>query len=175
MIGAAGHWARLFCCAALLRAYCDAESREVIIGGMVEALAQLIESILQLPEVLHNEAMASLSWGLINVTDDPEFSAFGSAALLIISSRVDGGKFSEKVLVSLCDWVKLEEQRAYNVWGRGVGNFPENWLLRTSHFTLCGNKWLSFGELLRTHTAKGTVGSTVREIGRLLSGQQMPG
>jgi hypothetical protein len=94
------HRLRAFCCAALLRAYGDVETREIVHEGYGLALIQLLESLRCLDAGLERETMAALAWLIARLKDDPTELAFVGVGLLSVAAT-RAGVVPEATIVAL--------------------------------------------------------------------------
>jgi hypothetical protein len=165
--GMAGHWARAFCCAALLRAYGDAETRAYE-DGYNQTLVQLLDSLPHLCMDLISETMSLLAWLLLRYDDTTSERVFVGVALLHLAFK-SNMKMDDADVLRFADWLVAEEVRILRARGGGVGKLPEHWLLRTTFFTLKCEKWAALGrELARAgveHTGSGATPATAIGLG----------
>jgi hypothetical protein len=120
--------------------------------------------------------MAALAWFIDRlrssneegVEDDIAFAGVGLLALALRSRAV-----ADATILDLARWLIVQEQRAFDYWGAGVGDFPEHWLFRTSHF-MKPEKWIAVGRELAAFDGAGESGEAVRDVGRRLSGEISP-
>jgi hypothetical protein len=176
----AGHWARAFCCAALLRAYGDAETRKYE-DGYNQTLVQLLDSLPHLCMDLIGETLSLLAWLLLRYDDYTSERVFVGVALLHLAFK-SAMKMDDDDVLSFADWLVADEARILDARGGGVGKLPEHWLLRTTFFTLKWEKWIALGrELARAgarHTGSDAAAATAigpgiaaaRAIGERLTG-----
>jgi hypothetical protein len=176
----AGHWARAFCCAALLRAYGDVETREYE-DGYNQTLVQLLDSLPHLCMDLVTETLSLLAWLLLRYDDYTSERVFVGVALLHLAFKFSM-KMDDGDVLGFVDWLVADEARILKARGGGVGKLPEHWLLRTTFFTLKCEKWIALGrELARagvgntglgatTATATGPGITAARAIGERLGG-----
>jgi hypothetical protein len=172
--GIPGHWARAFCCAVLIRAYGDVETREIEHSGYSASIIMLLESLRRLDAGLEREAMSALAWFIDRLQTSNEDGvddevAFAGVGLLALAVRARG-TVPDATLLDLARWLIVQEQRAFDYWGAGVGDFPKHWLFRTSHF-MKPEKWIALGRELAEFEGAGECGDVVREIGKKLSGK----
>jgi hypothetical protein len=168
--GMPGHWVRAFCCAVLLRAYGDIETREIEHIGYGLALIQLLESLRRLDAGVEPEAMAALAWYIARMNEEPykhqiwnELAFFGVGLLsLAIRSR---NAVSDAVIIELTEWLIVTEQQEFD-GGSHSGGKANRWLFRTDHIDMLDKKWLALGAELAAFEASGRRGDAVRAIGR---------
>jgi hypothetical protein len=170
LTGTRGHWARAFSCAALIRAYGDDETREIIDFGFDATLMQLLESLQRLNAGLEDEAMAAVAWFIPRLRDDLfaedeiPFLGVGLLSLAVKSRRI-----ANSAIVTLVAWlVATEQEHAVNSSGRDE-KFADHWLLRISR-PIHPEKWTALGNELAAFDAAGPCGDAVRGIGRRLAG-----
>lgn len=70
LAGTPGHWARAFACAALVRAYSDADIRATCTGVYNPRLIPLRESLERLDAGLEREAMAAIAWFILCLSEE---------------------------------------------------------------------------------------------------------
>jgi hypothetical protein len=175
--GIRGHWARAFCCAVLIRAYGDAETREIEHSGYSASIIMLLESLGRLDAGYEREAMSALAWFITRLRESNEDGvedeiAFAGVGLLALAVRARGA-VPDTTLLDLARWLIVQEQSAFDYWGKPVGDFPNHWLFRTSHF-MKPEKWIALGRELAAFDGAGESGEAVRAVGRKLSGEVSP-
>jgi hypothetical protein len=167
------HWLRAFCCAVLLHAYGDKETREIEDSGYGLALIQLLESLRCLDAGLERETMAALAWLITRLNDDPTDLTFISpteaaligVGLLSVAARSKGA-VPDAAIVALADWLIAREAREAEVWNPGQDDYPGRWLFRTDHIDMLDQKWMALGDELAAFQDAGPAGDAVRSIGK---------
>lgn len=171
MTGRRGHWARAFACAALIRAYGDEETREIIDFGFDATLMQLLESLERLNAGFEEEAMAAVAWFIPRLRDDlllEDEIPFLGVGLLALVARSRRGP-AESAVIALTEWLlAAEQERAARSTGRDE-KFGGHWLLRLSP-PMRPEKWIALGRELAAFEPAGPCGDAVRAIGRRLAG-----
>ena len=171
MTGRRGHWTRAFACAALIRAYGDEETREIIHFGFDSTLMQLLESLQRLNAGFEDEAMAAVAWFIPRLRDElltEDEIPFLGLGLLVLAVRSDRA-VADSAILALTQWLlAAEQERAANSTARDE-KFGGHWLLRLSP-PMRPEKWIALGRELAAFEAAGPCGEAVRAIGRSLAG-----
>lgn len=174
--GTRGHWTRAFASAVLLRSYADSEVRSYVFAAYNATMIQLIESLRRLDAGFEAETMAALAWFTVRADADRwneeghNQCAFAGVGLLSLAVN-SGNMVSHDTVMKLSDWLIAEEQRAFDEWGKGVGDFPRHWLFRNTFSVTHREKWIAIGTELASCKITGPCGDAVRDVGQRLSGQ----
>lgn len=175
--GTRGHWTRAFASAVLLRSYADVEVRMSVPDNYNDPMIQLIESLRRLDAGFEAETMAALAWFIVHAETADGWNEIGHnqrafAGIGILSLAADSGNMvPHDTVMKLSDWLIAEEERAFDGWAEGVGNFPHHWLFRASYTDMHREKWMAIGAELAACNVTGPCGDAVRGIGQRLSGQ----
>ncbi len=141
------HLMRAFCCTALLEAYADPANHEYF-AGENQTLAQLLDSVAHIDgdeTVFQGQAISFLAWLVPKLPDYEDETAFYLLGLVWLLVRQPDRDANVEKILRLIDRVNAEENRVRQMWGDGVGNDADTWLLGTTHFGLRHKKWRRFG------------------------------
>jgi hypothetical protein len=142
--GERGHWMRAFACAALLRAAGDLEN-DALRGGWNSTVSQLISSLRVLHSELYQPASALLAWLILKCESDEDIEELGflGVALLWLALQLRPA-VSDDVIVSLSDWIVIQEKKRT----RDVGPYIGGWLLGITFFNSQHKAWIELGGAL---------------------------
>lgn len=151
--GRRGHWMRAFCCAVLLRAGQEKANLGTI-SGQNQTLVQLIDSLQRLECGLDREAAGLMTWIMEETPSDDqggtsgdwrdEDLAFFGVGLLWFALHLEPSVPDAEVL-ALCEWICVLELRHNQRHNAAYGLSPGRWLLSTTHYNLCHDKWRKLG------------------------------
>jgi hypothetical protein len=176
------HWMRAFCCAVLLRASGE-DANRFLCEGQSQTVIQLVWSLEALDAELERDAIGLLVWligrlaPLSRPADNGEFadedSAFFGVALIWLGLQTSP-PMSDAALIAMIEWV-CERERRHNERHFGAyGRPPGPWLLGTTYYNNCHDKWRELGAAMRAldlSKRPQQVADWIRLIGELLSGE----
>lgn len=164
---AAFHAMRAFCCAALLDATSGGETATALDFDN-QTLAVLIESTWVLGpsfEALMPRFLEASLAGLEGYQDEIGFLGLG---LVVAYARLpELGDAAQKRLLHICEATHSDAAAIRAVWGHGVGDWPDRWLLGTTFHSLRHRVWMELAHQLAAD-AKRLNNSTLRtELARI--------
>ena len=95
--------------------------------------------------------------------------AFAGVGILSLAAN-SKNMISLDTIAELANWLIAEEKKAFDEWGKSVGDFPDHWLLRTTFFNKHRGKWMAIGAELAAFKGAGPSCEAVRSVGQMLSG-----
>ena len=141
--GLAGHQARLFACAVLLRVEADLHPEQRMLTD--SALAQALVSANRLDETMSEAVACHLTWRLSRKAEDEE-PLLLALGLLILAARLRSGRFSDSDLGTIANWALAIEARESQ-------RFPLNHAgPRPLPFSIHSGFWLPLVEELKDET-----------------------
>ena len=151
----------------LLRAYGYPANHHDLMG-MNQQLAILLDCLDELDAGLTQESVRFIAWLTLRLPDHDDetgFYLFALAALLLEESERRNDDLDH-----LLSWAKEAEAEIHANWGGGVGNHPQTWLLRTTHFTIGGKRWVRRAKRLRRHLDRLPPGETRKKLSWVTDG-----